>query len=69
VWSTSIGLGGASSSAVLAGAYCGGGHVDLLKLDFWDVVESWVFCGFSDGGESLSGWLVKRELVLLRGLG
>jgi hypothetical protein len=30
VWSTSIGLGGASSSAVLAEACCGGGHADLL---------------------------------------
>jgi hypothetical protein len=27
---TSIGLGGASTSAILAGVYCGGGHVGPL---------------------------------------
>jgi hypothetical protein len=34
VWSTSVGLGGTSGSAILAGAYCGGGHVGWLQLDF-----------------------------------
>jgi hypothetical protein len=28
-----------------------------------------VFCSFGDGGESLSRWLVERDLVLVGGLG
>jgi hypothetical protein len=69
VWSTSIGLGGASASAILATACCGGGHVGWMQLDFWDVAEGWVFYGLDNGGEGLSGWMVERDLALVGGLG
>jgi hypothetical protein len=52
----------------LAGVCSGGGHVGLLWLSFWDVVEGWVFCSFGDGGEGLSGWLLEWGLVLDGGL-
>jgi hypothetical protein len=66
VWSTSIGLGGTGSSAILAGACCGGGHVDWLQLDLWDGVECWMLYALGDGGENLSGWVM--GLVLIGGL-
>jgi hypothetical protein len=46
-----------------------GGYVGLLQLNFWNVVEGWVLCGFSDGGEGLSGSLLEWKLVLVGGLG
>jgi hypothetical protein len=57
------------TSTGLTSAYCGGGHVGLLRLSFWNVAEGWVLCSFSDGGEGLSGWLLEWGLVLVRGLG
>jgi hypothetical protein len=50
------------TSTGLAGVCYGG-------LNFWDVAEGWVFCGFGDGGEGLSGWLLECGLVFVRGLG
>jgi hypothetical protein len=47
---TSIGLGGTNSSAILAGACCGGGHVGRLWLGLLGGVEGWVLCALSDGG-------------------
>jgi hypothetical protein len=41
----------------------------LVVVGFLDVVEAWLFCGINDGGEDLSGWMVKRDLVLVEGLG
>jgi hypothetical protein len=51
----------------LTGKCYGGGHGGLLQLNFWDVVECRL-CGFSDGGEGLSGWLLEWGLVLVESL-
>jgi hypothetical protein len=59
---TSIGLGGAGSSAILAGPYCGG-HVSWMWLDLWDGVEGWVLYALDDGGEGLSGWVMGLVLI------
>jgi hypothetical protein len=66
VWGASVGLGGAGSSAILAGACCGG-HVGWLWLGLWDGVEVWVLYALGDGGEGPSGWVM--GFVLVRGLG
>jgi hypothetical protein len=50
VWGTYEGLGGTGPFAIVARACCSG-HV------------RWVFRGFGDGGEGLSGWLVRNVLV------
>jgi hypothetical protein len=55
--STTVGLGGADSSAILARAYCGG-HVGWLWLNFWDGVEGCVLFTLDDGGKGLSGWVM-----------
>jgi hypothetical protein len=47
------------TSVTLVGICCGGGHIVLLQLNFWDVVEGQMLCSFSDGGEGLSGWLLE----------
>jgi hypothetical protein len=56
VWGASVGLGGASSSAILAGACCGG-HIGRLWSSLWDGARGWVLCALNDGGEGLSGWV------------
>jgi hypothetical protein len=73
-----------TDKGALGGDWCGAPPlvwVELVPPSFWlepaavvDMLaccsfEGWVFCGFGDGGESLSGWVVKRELVLDGGLG
>jgi hypothetical protein len=65
VWGTSVGLGGAGTSAILAGSCCGR-HVGWLWFDLWNGVKRWVLCTFSNGGEGLSGWVM--GLVLIGGL-
>jgi hypothetical protein len=57
------------TSTALTSTCCNGGYVDLLHLNFWNVVEGWVLCSFNDGGEGLSRWLLELKLVLVRGLG
>jgi hypothetical protein len=47
------------SFASLAGACCGGGHVGLLRLSFYNIVDGWVLYNFGDGGDGLSGWLLE----------
>jgi hypothetical protein len=47
---TSIGLGGASSSAILTGAYCNGEHVGWLWLGLWYGVKGWVLYALGDVG-------------------
>jgi hypothetical protein len=54
-WCRWIGVEVLVTSTSLAGACCGGGHVELLQLNFWDIVEGWVVCSFSDVREGLSG--------------
>jgi hypothetical protein len=58
-WWRWVGVDMLVTSASLDGACCGGGHVGLLQLNFWDIVEGRVVCSFGDGGEGLSGWLVE----------
>jgi hypothetical protein len=66
---TSAGLDGASTSATLSSVCYDGGHVGLLQLNFWDVVEGRLLCSLGDGGEGFSGWLVEWGLILVRALG
>jgi hypothetical protein len=68
-WWKWVGVEVLVTSTSLASAYCGGGHISLLRLSFWNVAEGWVLCSFGDGGESLSGWLLEWGLVLVRGFG
>jgi hypothetical protein len=56
------------TSVALVGNYCGGGHIGMLQLNFWDVVEGQMLCSFSDDWEGLSGWLLECGLVLVGGL-
>jgi hypothetical protein len=58
-WWRWVGVEVLLTSTALAGTYYGGGHVDLLQLNFWNVVKGLVLCSFSDGGEDLSGWLLE----------
>jgi hypothetical protein len=51
----------------LTGHYYGSRHGGLLQLNFWDVVEGRL-CGFGDGGEDLSGWLLEWGLRLVRSI-
>jgi hypothetical protein len=57
VWGTSVGLGRAGSSAILARACCSG-HVGWLWLGLRHGVEGWVFCALGYGREGLSQWVV-----------
>jgi hypothetical protein len=56
-WWKRVGVEVLVAFVALTGHCYGGGHGDLLQLNFWDVVEGRL-CGFSDGGEDLSGWLL-----------
>jgi hypothetical protein len=67
VWGTSIGLGGASSSAILTGVCYSGGLVGWWCLGWWDGVDGWVLCALGYGGYGLSGWVM--GLVLIGDLG
>jgi hypothetical protein len=67
-WWRQVGVEVVVTSAAWTSTYCGGGYVDLLQLYFWNVVEGWVLCSFSDGGEGLIGWLLEWKLVLVGGL-
>jgi hypothetical protein len=58
-WWRWVGVEVLVASVALAGICCGGGHVGLLQLNFWDLVEGWMLCSFGDGGEGLSGWLLE----------
>jgi hypothetical protein len=51
----------------LTGDCCDGGYDGLLQLNLQDVVECRL-CGFGDGGEGLSGWLLKWGLILVESL-
>jgi hypothetical protein len=68
-WFRGVGVDVLVTSAALTGTFYGGGYVGLLQLNFWNVVEGWVLCSFSDGGEGLSGSLLEWKLVLVGGLG
>jgi hypothetical protein len=58
-WWRWVGVEVLVTSVALAGTCYGGGHVGLLQLNFWDVVEGWMLCNFGDGGEGLSEWLLE----------
>jgi hypothetical protein len=68
-WWRWVGVEVLVTSAALVGARCGGGHVGLRQLSFWNAAEGRVLCSFGDGGKGLSGWLLEWGLILIGGLG
>jgi hypothetical protein len=56
-WWKRVGVEVLVTFIALTGHCCGCGHGGLLQLNFWDVVEGRL-CGFGDGGEDLSVWLL-----------
>jgi hypothetical protein len=66
-WWKRVGVEVLVAFVALTGNCCDGGHGGLLQLNFWDVVEGQL-CGFIDGREGFSGWLLEWGLVLVGSL-